>query len=637
MPSTGPVGAGTEFAPALASALVAFLLYALTACRTIFVGDSAELAAAASCFGVPHPPGYPLYTLVTGLWAHLFPISQRALAANLASALHGALAVGLLVLLLRRAGLSRVSCFAAAAVLALGRSTWAQSVAAEVYAFDLALLGGATWTVARSVERPGTGSRVLAGLVAGLWLGHRFLNLLYLPAVWWVARGIAGAGRTRTPSETGPGSRSSRGILPVALGLVASGLVYVYLPIASGADPPIDIGDPQTLGRFLTVVRGGPYLRHLEGTTPALAAARLVEHLRALPLEAGFGLALGVFGLVVAGRRGHPRRTLARGAALLLGTNLLIAALYNVLDIASYRLPGAFALAVLAAIGAEALLLRRSMTARARRTQAAAAILVLCGLGLPLNFRANDLHRENAARRYGEAILRSTPGDALLLTEGDTVTHVLWYLQAVERQAPGVMIVSTGHAGSWYFDQLSRRHPGQGVPSFEPGEAPATVYRRLLEGTGERRPVAFTFSPNRLAALTAGRWWGERTVVPVGLVLEARRREAPFDRDSLATANAALWDGIRAELPRVGPRADLETQAIGFEYALAMERTAEFLDRCGRREEAQELYRGVLQLAPDRWEKNLAAAYRRIGRTNPSLSLEGLARRALGADPKRKG
>ena len=43
-------------------------VYVLTLCPTVYVEDSAEFATAAAVFGVPHPPGYPLYTLLAGLF-----------------------------------------------------------------------------------------------------------------------------------------------------------------------------------------------------------------------------------------------------------------------------------------------------------------------------------------------------------------------------------------------------------------------------------------------------------------------------------------------------------------------------------------------------------------------------------------
>ena len=66
---------------------LAFALFAATAARTVPLGDSGELIAAAAALGVAHPPGYPLYVLlghlalavplaVIGFWPQL----MRALA-----------------------------------------------------------------------------------------------------------------------------------------------------------------------------------------------------------------------------------------------------------------------------------------------------------------------------------------------------------------------------------------------------------------------------------------------------------------------------------------------------------------------------------------------------------------------------
>ncbi len=636
MPSTpnpsrsGPAADRGGLLVAGLAALAALILYAATACRTIHVGDSAELAAAASCFGVPHPPGYPLYTLLTGLWVHLFPPDRHALAANLASALHAAGAAGLLVLLLRGARLSSLAALAAAALFAVSRSVWAQAVAAEVYAFDLLLLAGAILALARAMRRADRAASVLAGLILGLWLGHRFLNLLYLPAIWLLARHAAPARASRPAGpRTAVGRQSLAAGALFVLGLAASALVYLYLPLAGRAEPAIYIGDPQTWDRFLAVVRGTPYLRHVEGTTPALALLRLGDYARALPREVGIGLLLAAVGLIRARTLPAPEKRLVGGALCLLAANLAVIAAYNIMDIASYRPPGVLALCLLAGVGVETTLRRVGSLAPVRRTAMGWMIVLLCLAPVPWNYAANDLSREDAALRYGEQLLDSVPGDALLLTQGDTRTHILWYLQAVERRSPETLIVSTGHATAWYVAQLARRHPRASLPTYRDGEPWAGFYRRLLESAGARRPVCFAFDPGQLATLTAGPWWGERTIVPAGLALSARRKAVPFDRDSLYAENAELWTRFRREMPRVSPAADIEAQALGLEYVLAMIRTAEFFERGDRIEDARDLYGAVAAMRPGGWEGDLREAYRRIGRVIPPLGLEERARRAL--------
>src|SRR4051812_29274974 len=66
--------------------VASLLVYLRTMCRTIYVGDSGELAAAVHVLGIPHPPGYPLYVLLGKLFSVLVPIGKPALRLNLFSA-----------------------------------------------------------------------------------------------------------------------------------------------------------------------------------------------------------------------------------------------------------------------------------------------------------------------------------------------------------------------------------------------------------------------------------------------------------------------------------------------------------------------------------------------------------------------
>jgi hypothetical protein len=78
----------------LAVSGVALAAYLLTLSPTVNFLDSGELITVGATAGVAHPPGYPLYTLLTILFAAP-PLGDTAVRVNLISALAGALAVGL--------------------------------------------------------------------------------------------------------------------------------------------------------------------------------------------------------------------------------------------------------------------------------------------------------------------------------------------------------------------------------------------------------------------------------------------------------------------------------------------------------------------------------------------------------------
>jgi hypothetical protein len=66
--------------------LISFTVYLKTLCPTVYVGDSGELIAAAYTLGIPHPPGYPLFTILGKVFITLIPIGSIAYRVNLLSA-----------------------------------------------------------------------------------------------------------------------------------------------------------------------------------------------------------------------------------------------------------------------------------------------------------------------------------------------------------------------------------------------------------------------------------------------------------------------------------------------------------------------------------------------------------------------
>ena len=72
--------------------LVALLTYWSTVMPNIGLNDDGEMATAALHFGVMHPSGYPLWTILAGLWSHLIPFGNGSWKINLFSGLCTALA-----------------------------------------------------------------------------------------------------------------------------------------------------------------------------------------------------------------------------------------------------------------------------------------------------------------------------------------------------------------------------------------------------------------------------------------------------------------------------------------------------------------------------------------------------------------
>jgi tetratricopeptide (TPR) repeat protein len=80
---------------ALIAFLVSLVTYWATVMPNIGLNDDGEMATAALHFGVMHPSGYPLWTILAGLWSHLLPFGNGSWKINLFSGFSTAIAAAL--------------------------------------------------------------------------------------------------------------------------------------------------------------------------------------------------------------------------------------------------------------------------------------------------------------------------------------------------------------------------------------------------------------------------------------------------------------------------------------------------------------------------------------------------------------
>lgn len=151
--------------------IASFAVYVYTLAPTVTLEDSGELAVAGDWLGVPHPPGYPLWTMMSFLFARVFSFvhylgqPNPAWSIALLSAVFGALATGITAMLICRSGsdllrqswqtthdnanyerediICSVGGIASSLLFAFSPVMWSQAVIVEVYslnAFFLALI-----------------------------------------------------------------------------------------------------------------------------------------------------------------------------------------------------------------------------------------------------------------------------------------------------------------------------------------------------------------------------------------------------------------------------------------------------------------------------------------------------------------
>jgi len=154
---TPPLFRRIDWLTFLVTTLCVWIGYYWTLSPDLGLEDSGELAVASLYGGIPHPPGYPIWTLYTYMWANWLPVGNIAWRVALGEATAGALACGLLGLLVSRGssmlmeGISQlkeiigkwenaiciVSGFVAGLLLGFNGYMWSQSIIVEVYSFSV--------------------------------------------------------------------------------------------------------------------------------------------------------------------------------------------------------------------------------------------------------------------------------------------------------------------------------------------------------------------------------------------------------------------------------------------------------------------------------------------------------------------
>jgi len=335
-----PFSSQAELVCAGAVFLVALVVYSRTLAPTVTPTDSGELILAAYGLGVAHPPGVPLWVMLTHL-ASLVPVGNVAVRINFSSAVFAALACAILTLVVAEIVVA-ASCFAAprrsnkaarqssnterskapgllvfapavgaGLLIAFSRTLWAYATITEVYALNALLILLVFFLVVRwrrlIIEtRTNSSDAVVAhdawiyaaAFVFGLAMGvHHVTVALTLPAIAVVVYGTEG-----------PKFFASRRLLYSALiSIGALILVYSYLPWAASRSPAMNWGNTRSLQEIWWHITGRQY-RVFFSFSPSSIGPQFVEFCRMALREFGFPwLPLTLF-LAAAGLAGAHKR-----------------------------------------------------------------------------------------------------------------------------------------------------------------------------------------------------------------------------------------------------------------------------------------------------------------------------------------
>lgn len=529
--------------------LVSLAIYLFFLPASVYWLDSPEFMSAAAKLALPHPPGHPVAVLLMKFFMML-PIGDVPFRANLFGAFFGALSAGMVagiskvvaVATLRRigyfrwrptskpgagrnagevepAGLDDSVLFRPATFLALCsgfmfagcRSMFIQSMAAEVYTLNAALLLGALYGL-----MSGKAGDARRGMAAGVLLGlalanHHFLALLCVPALvvaFWVDL------------------RSSlKPLLAIALVSVLTALgCYMYVAVRGAGDAWPAWGRITGVGDFLWYVSASIFSQSVGGFEQTGGGPLKNLALAISLIGTTMGLAsiwIAFLGNWFAARCGVLRH--AFSLALLFLGGLSSKVMMGLLDPSNPDDHG-YMLAALAFVAVFVPLATwfpagASGAAFFRRKLIRIGWVVLAALLAAVPFFGGiDLGLERSrfdhTNRVAALALNDVPTGAVTFVSHYPVFFVLQYQQEVEDARPDMTLVQESlyykaRGGGWYAAEIARRDPSLAglMDDFRRSGRFSWTELQLLAAT---RPVLLEASPDfgaRMEDLTFDGWF----------------------------------------------------------------------------------------------------------------------------------
>lgn len=198
--------------------------------------DSAMLQVVGSTWGIPHSPGYPIYTILANMFVRVIGIipglmdSDVAWRVSLWSTTTSLLTLVFLYLIVRKLARDRTAAIMACALLGVSFVFWRAAIMAEVYSLNVLIFAATFWLALMWDSSRRRGWLIALGVAVGVAVAHHRTAFILPPtiALWvWLKK------RPKSePDAPPPEPVWRRWLILAGVGILPL-LAYLYLPWAA--------------------------------------------------------------------------------------------------------------------------------------------------------------------------------------------------------------------------------------------------------------------------------------------------------------------------------------------------------------------------------------------------------------------
>ena len=449
-------------------------VYVLTLYPDIIFSDSPELITSCYTMGISHPTGYSLYTLLGHLFALVGNRELTAWRLNYFSSFWATISVlvwyhiasRFLLFNLKDENYRRFLSFCVSICIGTSQLFWSQSISAEVYTFQWALMMGAMWAYFHWEEDHSYHFLLLFFFLTGIGFTHHLLSItLLIPCVIiMVFKDVQ--------------MRTAR-VLMACVGMLGLGfLLTLYFPLRAHTYPVINWWNPQNYDNYLNLLTGGQFKLRMFSNTLAVVNPQnnfidalnkyvqygLVQFYN--PVYSGIrslsviwliiNLALGILTVTGLYELFRHKRDTFYFLVLFLLMQLAVVTNYHILDIQDYYVPTVLGLCFCMVVGWG--VIANKLMAQNNRLLLYCIPAFIGVLPFLSNYSAihPDVVASQSAVKYSQNLLNNVEPNAIVITGGDYDIFPLWYEKYVLQNNPGVTVFGANFLASGWYKEFFR-------------------------------------------------------------------------------------------------------------------------------------------------------------------------------------
>ena len=376
--------------------------------------------------------------------------------------------------------------FGSALALAFSFTFWTQSVIAEVYTLNAFFLSVLILLLFKWQDARAHKWLYLFAFLCGLSFCNHMSTIFVVPATLVFVSLVE--------------FKAFFHRIPILLSLFLLGLLpYLYLPIRSAMNPPLDWGNPETLRQFVWVVSAAQYRGSMFSGSLSEILAQLHQYRSAILNEFTIlGCLVGIIGLfsMFIQIMTDTKRYLPMFMLLLLIflADVTYTIGFRIPDGAPFYIPSYLIFALWIGMGLRFLL--NALWTRSQQTLSCILLSAVLCLAIPVyalirHYPHVDMSDLWEPQEYGESIVEVIEHNALIFTSYDGPTFALWYFQELYKDRKRFWGISMPLLPyDWYRENLKQAIPDLDIPTSD--TARLTV-REMIKANLKTYPVYIYF------------------------------------------------------------------------------------------------------------------------------------------------